>query len=47
MQQVVYDHRRELNIADSKDTMVAIAYGMPFELEQFSLLHVSLYIDAT
>jgi hypothetical protein len=27
--------------------MVAIAYGMPFELDQFSLFHVSLHIDAT
>jgi hypothetical protein len=27
--------------------MVAIAYGMPFELSQFSLFHVSLHIDAT
>jgi hypothetical protein len=27
--------------------MVGIEYGMPFELEQFGLFHVSMYIDAT
>jgi hypothetical protein len=27
--------------------MVGIAYGMPFELEQFGLFHVSLHIDTT
>jgi hypothetical protein len=27
--------------------MVGIAYGMPFELEQFGLFHVSMHIDAT
>jgi hypothetical protein len=33
MQQVVDDHYHKLkNIADSKERMVAIAYGMPFEL---------------
>jgi hypothetical protein len=26
---------------------VGIAYGMPFELEQFGLFHVSMHIDAT
>jgi hypothetical protein len=27
--------------------MVGIAYGMPFELDQFGLFHVSMHIDAT
>jgi hypothetical protein len=27
--------------------MVGIAYGMPFELEQFRLFHISMHIDAT
>jgi hypothetical protein len=45
---IVGDHRQELQeIADSKKMMVAIAYGMPFELSQFGLFHVSLHIDAT
>jgi hypothetical protein len=44
---VVDDHHPELNIADSKEMMVARAYGMSFELNQFSLFHVSLHIDAT
>jgi hypothetical protein len=47
MLQIVNDHRRELKIADSKEMMVGIAYGMPYELEQFGLFHVSLHIDAT
>jgi hypothetical protein len=29
---VVDNHLHELKIADSKEMMVAIAYGMPFEL---------------
>ena len=41
------DHRRSLKIDDSKEMMVGIAYGMPFELEQFGLFHVSMHIDAT
>jgi hypothetical protein len=45
MLQVVDNHHQELNIADSKEMMVAIAYGMTFELAQFSLFHVSLHID--
>jgi hypothetical protein len=32
---VVDDHHQELDLADSKEMMVAIAYGMPFELAQF------------
>jgi hypothetical protein len=47
VQRVVDDHCHELNIADSKIMMVAISYGMPFELDQLSLFHVSLHIDAT
>jgi hypothetical protein len=47
MLRVVGDHRRELKLADTKEMMVAIAYGMPFELAQFALFHVSLHIDAT
>jgi hypothetical protein len=27
--------------------MVGIVYGMPFEIKQFGLFHVSLHIDAT
>jgi hypothetical protein len=34
---VVGDHRRELQIANSKEMMVAIAYGMSFDLSQFGL----------
>ena len=41
------DHRRVLKIKDSQEMMVGIAYGMPFELQQFELFHVSLHIDAT
>ena len=44
---IVKDHRRDLKIADSKEMMVGIAYGMPFELEQFCLFHVSMHIDTT
>ena len=47
MLRIVCNHCRELKIADSKEMMVGIAYGMPFELEQFGLFHVSLHIDAT
>ena len=47
MLQIVQSHRRELKIDDSKEMMVGIAYGMPFELEQFGLFHVSMHIDAT
>jgi hypothetical protein len=47
MLRVVGDHRRVLNIKDTQEMMVGIAYGMPFELEQFGLFHVSLHIDAT
>jgi hypothetical protein len=47
MLQIVGDHRRELKIDDSKEMMVGIAYGMPFELDQFGLFHVSMHIDAT
>jgi hypothetical protein len=46
MLRVVDDHRRELNIPDSKEMVVAITNGMSFELAQFSLCHVSLHIDA-
>jgi hypothetical protein len=41
---IVDDHRRCLKIDDSKEMMVGIAYGMPFELEQFGLFHVSMHI---
>jgi hypothetical protein len=47
MLQVVDDHHRELSIADSKQMMIAIGYGMSFELLQFSLFHVLLHIDTT
>jgi hypothetical protein len=47
MLQIVGDHQRELNVDDSKEMMVGIAYGMPFELEQFGLFHVSMHTDAT
>jgi hypothetical protein len=47
MLQIVKSHRRELKIDDSKEMMVGIAYGMPFEIKQFGLFHVSLHIDAT
>jgi hypothetical protein len=48
MLQIVDDHHHELNIDDSKDMMVGIAYGgMPFELEQFGLFHVSMHIEDT
>jgi hypothetical protein len=47
MLQIVDDHCRGLKIDDSKEMMVGIAYGMPFELEQFGLFHVSMHIDAT
>jgi hypothetical protein len=47
MLRVVDGHRKELDIERSKEMMVGIAYGMPFELEQFGLFHVSLHIDAT
>jgi hypothetical protein len=47
MLRIVNNRRRELKIADSKLMMVGIAYGMPYELEQFGLFHVSLHIDAT
>jgi hypothetical protein len=45
---IVKKYQWELKIADSKEMMVCFAYhGMPFELEQFGLLHVSLHIDTT
>ena len=44
---IVEDHRRVLKIKDSQEMMVGIAYGMPFELKQFELFHVSMHIDAT
>jgi hypothetical protein len=44
---IVDDHHRCLKIDDSKEMMVGIAYGMPFELEQFGIFHVSMHIDAT
>jgi hypothetical protein len=47
MLQIVSNHHHELKIADSKEMMVGIAYGMPFELEQFGLFNVSMHIDAT
>jgi hypothetical protein len=47
MLRIVEDHRRELKIQDTQEMMVGIAYGMPFELEQFELFHVSMHIDAT
>jgi hypothetical protein len=47
MLQIVKNHRLELKIDDSKEIMVGIARGMPFELEQLGLFHVSLHIDAT
>jgi hypothetical protein len=47
MLRVVDNHHWELNIVESKEMMVAISYGMPFKLAQFSLFHVSLHIDAT
>ncbi len=47
MLQIVDDHRWGLKIDDSKQMMVGIVYGMPFELDQFGLFHVSMHIDAT
>jgi hypothetical protein len=47
MLQIFSNHCRELKIADSKEMMVGIACGMPFELEQFGLFHASMHIDAT
>jgi hypothetical protein len=47
MLKIVDDHRRELKIHDTQEMMVGIAYGMPYELEQFGLFHVSMHIDAT
>jgi hypothetical protein len=47
MLQIVIDHRRELKIHDTQEMMVGIAYGMPYELQQFGLFHVSMYIDVT
>jgi hypothetical protein len=47
MLRIVDNHRRGLQIDDSKEVMVGIAYAMPFELEQFGLFHVSMHIDAT
>jgi hypothetical protein len=47
MLRIVGDHRRVLKIKDTQEMMVGIVYGMPFELEQFGLFHVSLHIDAT
>jgi hypothetical protein len=44
---VVGDHCRVLKIADSKEMMVAIAYGMPFELFKFGVFNASLHIDTT
>jgi hypothetical protein len=43
----VDDHRCELKIYDTQEMMVGIAYGMPFELEQFGLFHVSMHTEAT
>jgi hypothetical protein len=47
MLRIVDDHCRGLKIDDSKEMKVGIAYGVPFELEQFGLFHVSMHIDAT
>jgi sensor c-di-GMP phosphodiesterase-like protein len=47
MLMVVNEHRRVLNISDTQELMVSIAYAMPFELQQFNLFHVCLHIDAT
>jgi hypothetical protein len=47
MRRIVDGHRKELAIEESKEMMVGVAYGMPFELDQFSLFHVALHIDAT
>jgi hypothetical protein len=44
---IVGDHHCEVKIADSKEIIVAIAYGMPFELAQFALFHVLLHINTT
>ena len=46
MRRVVDGHHKELDIEGSKEMMVSIAYGMPFELKQFGLFHVALHIDA-
>jgi hypothetical protein len=43
---IVDDHRRGLQIEDSKERMVGIAHGVSFEQEQFILFHVSMHIDA-
>ena len=47
MLQIVDNHCCDSKIEDSKEMMVVIAYGMPFELEHFQLFHVFMHIDAT
>jgi hypothetical protein len=47
MIRIVDNHQPVLKIKDMQEMMVGIANGMPFELEQFELFHVSMHIDAT
>ena len=47
MIKIVDDHQHVLQIQDTQEMMVGIAYGRPFELQQFSLFHVCMHIDAT
>jgi hypothetical protein len=44
---IVSDHRRVLQIKDSQEMMVDVAFAMPFEIQQFKLFHVCCHIDAT
>jgi hypothetical protein len=37
---VVNDHWHVLNIVDTQEMMVGIAYAMSFKLQQFDLFHV-------
>jgi hypothetical protein len=47
MLKVVNDHRQVLNISDTQEMMLGIAYDMLFELQQLYLFHVFMHIDAT
>jgi hypothetical protein len=47
MLHIVSDHRRVLQIKDSQEMMVGIAFAMPFEIQQFKLFPICCHIDAT
>jgi hypothetical protein len=44
MHRIIGDDCRVLNKIVIQEMMFSIAYGVPFELEQFSLFHVSMHI---